>query len=246
MDKVYSHSYCNISASAAEDSSQGLFRSRDPRDLYPTEVDLCIRDLDSSVDSGVEHTRCRVVNHHFWVQNVTESPLNARAWVFQERLLSPRVLHFGHNQLLWECREWEAAESFPDGVPAIMNSNPDGAIKRRYSQDAKWSDIVGTYSRTSLTFASDKLVAVSALAKQMKATLNDEYVAGLWRTPLVTQLLWTISSGWRLRDIRPPSRPLQYRAPTCKYNFMSFRGRFEARSQHSYSCCPLTQRLCWP
>ncbi|KAH9895541.1 heterokaryon incompatibility protein-domain-containing protein [Xylariomycetidae sp. FL2044] len=31
-------------------------------------------------------------------------PLLSRAWFFQERLLSPRVLHFGHSELVWECR----------------------------------------------------------------------------------------------------------------------------------------------
>jgi hypothetical protein len=219
MNKVYSHSYCNIAASAAEDGSQGLFFPRDPRDLQIVEVDLCVRDLKSDVDSDVEHIRYRIVNSHFWAQNVTESVLNTRAWVLQERLLSPRVLHFGCNQLLWECREWEAAESYPNGVPAILSSYPDGAMKYEYCQNANWGEIVKTYSTTSLTFASDKLAAVSALAKQMKDSLNDEYIAGLWRTPLVTQLLWRISSDWRLRDMSPPTRPAQYRAPTCTYAF---------------------------
>jgi hypothetical protein len=31
-------------------------------------------------------------------------PLFTRAWFLQERLLSPRVLHFGHMELFWECR----------------------------------------------------------------------------------------------------------------------------------------------
>ncbi|KAK3386753.1 heterokaryon incompatibility protein-domain-containing protein, partial [Podospora didyma] len=31
-------------------------------------------------------------------------PLINRAWVFQERLLSRRTLHFGASELLWECR----------------------------------------------------------------------------------------------------------------------------------------------
>jgi hypothetical protein len=30
-------------------------------------------------------------------------PLLQRAWVLQERLLSPRVLHFGRHELMWEC-----------------------------------------------------------------------------------------------------------------------------------------------
>ncbi|KAF4495657.1 hypothetical protein FAGAP_8211 [Fusarium agapanthi] len=30
-------------------------------------------------------------------------PLSNRAWVFQERLLSPRTLHFGSDRISWEC-----------------------------------------------------------------------------------------------------------------------------------------------
>ena len=33
------------------------------------------------------------------------SPLGGRGWVLQERLLAPRTLNFGREQLFWECRE---------------------------------------------------------------------------------------------------------------------------------------------
>ena len=32
-------------------------------------------------------------------------PLLTRAWVYQERRLSARVVHIGEKQLYWECRE---------------------------------------------------------------------------------------------------------------------------------------------
>jgi hypothetical protein len=44
-------------------------------------------------------------------------PLFRRAWAFQERLLSPRVLHYAMDQLFWECREHEACQFFPFGLP---------------------------------------------------------------------------------------------------------------------------------
>ena len=34
-----------------------------------------------------------------------DHPLMSRGWMYQERLLSPRVLHFGATELVWECRE---------------------------------------------------------------------------------------------------------------------------------------------
>jgi hypothetical protein len=44
-------------------------------------------------------------------------PLDTRAWVCQERLLSERTVHFAHDQLIWECPSRPlASESFPCGI----------------------------------------------------------------------------------------------------------------------------------
>lgn len=43
--------------------------------------------------------------YHSWHQEITGAKLCGRGWVFQERLLAPRVLHFAKRQLWWECVE---------------------------------------------------------------------------------------------------------------------------------------------
>ena len=40
------------------------------------------------------------------------SPLSGRGWVLQERLLAPRTLHFGREQLFWECCECRHLEGY--------------------------------------------------------------------------------------------------------------------------------------
>lgn len=47
-----------------------------------------------------------------------EEPLSERGWTLQERLLSPRTIHFGSDQMYWECQECLLAE---DG--AIFSPN---------------------------------------------------------------------------------------------------------------------------
>ena len=42
---------------------------------------------------------------------VIHSEMDKRAWIFQERLLSPRILHFGDDQMHWECCTCLAAET---------------------------------------------------------------------------------------------------------------------------------------
>lgn len=62
--------------------------------------------LDVLVPDEEEGTKAYKGRFHcmenFWDVGVSNAPLNQRAWVYQERLLSPRVLHLGSNQAFWE------------------------------------------------------------------------------------------------------------------------------------------------
>lgn len=40
----------------------------------------------------------------------TNFPLLTRAWTYQERMLAPRVVYFGQNELLWDCVENRTCE----------------------------------------------------------------------------------------------------------------------------------------
>lgn len=47
----------------------------------------------------------RPLRHNDFQENVDASPLNKRAWVMQERVLSRRVIHFAREYTYWECGE---------------------------------------------------------------------------------------------------------------------------------------------
>lgn len=57
----------------------------------------------------------------------------------------------------------------------------------RYDQ---WWRIVEDYSRRSLNYQEDKLMALQGIATVFASHCNDEYVSGLWRKDLVARLLW--------------------------------------------------------
>lgn len=90
MEQYYGSAYCTIAADSAEGPDGGLFRPRRARQCVqlPNTRDptlyLCelIDDFDRDVDKGV---------------------LNQRAWVFQERALSCRTIHYTNTQTYWEC-----------------------------------------------------------------------------------------------------------------------------------------------
>jgi hypothetical protein len=57
------------------------------------------------------------------------NPLNTRAWTFQERMLSRRVLHYCETEMVWECDTATRCECESDPRPATtrsLRSSPRG------------------------------------------------------------------------------------------------------------------------
>jgi len=67
------------------------------------------------------------------------------------------------------------------------------------------------YSKCQITREEDKLVAISGMAQRMHQVTNDIYLAGLWRSSLPHNLLWSVLSSSRA------SRPIKYRAPSWSW-----------------------------
>lgn len=66
------------------------------------------------------------------------------------------------------------------------------------------------YTERKLRYYSDRLPAVSGLARAMTNHSGDQYLAGLWRNDLVRGLLWCVSQPLKL-----PHRP---RAPSWSWS----------------------------
>lgn len=158
---------------------------------------------------------------YYWATSVTETPLNKRAWVYQERTLAPRNLIFGETQIHWECCEVRANESFPLKLPPaiassgrkVMVPQVDGAQMRKarglpddstLNAFSLWNEIVSGYTKCQLTYSTDKLIALSGIAAEMHKHINGEYLAGMWRKHLAYQLLWDVrGTQWMTHRTRP-------------------------------------------
>jgi hypothetical protein len=109
--------------------------------------------------------------------------------MMQEPILSRRVLHFGRKQIFWECNSTQACEGFPEGIknwtkqhwydeelkmillppqpPTVAWEPPvPASMAERSVRYADWVFLVDYYSRLDLTYGSDKLMAISALAQE--------------------------------------------------------------------------------
>lgn len=132
MSEIYAGAICTIAATDASDSQNGCFRDRSPLPEYSFE---CV--LMGSPDA---YAFIRTAGGEFpnieslFSTSVENAPLNQRAWTFQERLLSGRVVHFCKSIVLFECHSMRTSELHPaDGVhceretwisyDAIVNKN---------------------------------------------------------------------------------------------------------------------------
>ena len=217
MDAVYRHATCNIAATGYVNGSFGLFSDTIRRPFVVTLSKPVLRDESDFLPAG----SYALVDLDMWTRSVEEAPLNRRGWVVQERFLSPRTVHFGIDQMFWECRELAACEVFRDGIPQaleprntkrefpvvpfhgpfyhMMSGQPViGDGKAVFESLRAWSSVLRSYSASELTVAQDKLIAIAGLARYLQPMLNSDYVAGLWKRFLLSQLLWSSFNlgGW--------------------------------------------------
>ncbi|KAF1918735.1 heterokaryon incompatibility protein-domain-containing protein [Ampelomyces quisqualis] len=206
MARVYQNSLCNIGATASPDSHGGLFFTRQPELLLPGALEI----------GGQAF---QLVPEYPW-EDLEIQPLMKRAWVVQERWLCPRMIHFCHNQIYWECRMGIASEitsmtRYAHNMRLAAHCSRSSAVAEIASA---WNQMVLYYSRGNLKFAKDKLVAFSGMARVMQNTLKDRYIVGLWEEDFLYHLLWMVSPEHKLANEELRCyRPDEYVAPTWSW-----------------------------
>lgn len=203
MPSIYQNSILTIAASKSKNSSEGLF-SPPPKGQRGCKLAVV------TVEGKPYIIYARRALPHWYGLNAFEDlvhlPLLDRGWAYQERLLAPRYLHFGSREILWECKEETMCECHPErlqsaslrkvGYNRLLTSDVLLADKH-----AVWCYIVVEYSRLQLSHQSDRLAAISGLAKQMQPFRDGRYLAGLWEDTLLPSLCWdTLENGYGERS----------------------------------------------
>ncbi|KAK1540866.1 heterokaryon incompatibility protein [Colletotrichum paranaense] len=245
MAEVYRNGVINIAATAASGGNDGLYFKPHPIHSRHLRISFTRPIEGTSPEETGNGERSNVVefgdyfllNSKIWQRGVEEAPLNTRGWVLQERLFSPRVVHFSRHQLFWQCGMDYRIGQFAysnDRIgsfgKAYTNRDPrafsqvlwrlKGMAKEKKDpfilEEAylPWEEVVTTYTAQHLTKGEDKLIAVQALAKAMEEAVDDCYVAGLWESRLVEDLLWVCSAPGERATY---SRQTAWRAPTWSW-----------------------------
>ncbi|CAM1507508.1 Fc.00g071490.m01.CDS01 [Cosmosporella sp. VM-42] len=187
-------------------------------------------------------------------RRVASEPIDTRAWIFQEQILSVRCLQFGNDQTSWRCLESDSEPGFTDGWKATADDRvtSDSSEDFRFSpvtqllhglrlrpfgfelDDAyfEWRSILTIYSQRLLTVPTDRILAASGVAERFGHIFEDEYLAGLWRKDLVRELLWHVTSSNGNSNLR--SRPNGYQGPSWSWTSVNSGVNYSAMTRPNY------------
>lgn len=225
MAKYYQNSFFTVAGFGVTQET-GLFTASS-REFSPNLVRLPYRDR-KGVQKGyfyVYQVDQPGVKEQY-EQEIAQSDLLSRGWIFQEWILSRRVICYTRTACFYQCQKFSPRTTTSNDVnlSILKDGNADLSFKNLFRLDLlttmesifdKWRFAVHTYSSLRLTKASeDRLTALAGIseefAKAITRSVDPErywygfYLSGVWAGDIVVGLLWEMDgacSGQRLSGI---------------------------------------------
>ena len=224
MGRVYRESYLTLKASSASRSQDGFLEDRNSQKDENLGIQARFVCQDGSIGSVI------LLREDKMVPPWPMQPLDSRGWALQEHELSPRILEYGIHQARWLC---QTVDLFDGGLHRSAGKAEEVSIKGGYLaasiyEDTIWSSVVQDYCNRALSFDTDKLPAVAAIAEEYYKNIiyddrgnriTQKYLAGLWLFSLSSLLLWTRSGE--------ATRPTDYRAPSWSWAALNSKISFD-------------------
>lgn len=217
MDRVYSGAICTIVAAQGATANSGIEGIRQhyvPQVGQPTSQRRKLQQVHVSLRGGMSLIAPLAAQNH----KLDDSVWNIRAWTFQERLLSRRLIVFTHGQMIWHCRRMICREDMSvadSGVPypplQWLSLKPqhmgvdtgskwiDGSteITRhgatrlvRSAVFAEYTRAIEEYTHREISYQSDVLNAFAGLLHIFSRFFRCKTLLGLPESLLDVALLW--------------------------------------------------------
>jgi hypothetical protein len=265
MASTYSNCYLNLAATQASNGTGGCLSER-WTPAWASEAsynlsherkpvvshEICIRGEATGVlvrkSLRIAHAQCTSDLAHEFPLDQT-APLLSRAWFYQERLLSPRTVHFHCSEMIWHCMEAVSCEcgsldkasaaieylgraTFPKYTFRLLDNDDYDGYSQHGFQIVLWLTIVHQYSKMRLTHSDDMFPALGGVAFRFRQRVDPgRYLAGLWESELAMCLLWQVYSNPEANPSRKyidTARPTTYRAPTWSWASFDFDPAYRA------------------
>ncbi|KAK2769598.1 heterokaryon incompatibility protein [Colletotrichum kahawae] len=189
MMDIYANSFVTITAREPSSCKIGFLGRQQ---LGSTEWQKPIR---ARVPPGLGPSGDRLFVRGGEVEQFQVFSLDSRGWCLQENILPQRRLVFDGREMAWHCRERNMCEcghldeDVDVGDESLMSGSIDGPknLLELSQLHREWLKLVELYSRRFLTRSSDKLVALSGLARLFQQRLasakvlsRDEHIIAIF------------------------------------------------------------------
>lgn len=247
MSEVYSNCFVTIAADCAGDSQHGFLTGHRP--------EISVKEFECP-GVGTESSKVYVRKKGYKAESTfnyhirkpeSHSTLSSRGWILQESVLAPRILHFTAEELAWECSSISMCECQVYPHP-VSSETPVKLALRDIAAHGQWEKLVMNFTGRNLTYASDRLPAISGLASQLHTSLQAEYWAGFWSDTFPQCLLWFVLDRHNdNRGTRSKSkRILPVQAPTWSWASVTGRVILSSRDSNFESALEDVKVTCIP
>ncbi|GAB7351892.1 hypothetical protein MBLNU459_g2435t1 [Dothideomycetes sp. NU459] len=226
MDRIYGSALVNIVAADGRDAHAGLsgIKSKHtPQAIGSVDRQRSFNQLSADFTDGVSLVaplRSDIV--------IDATPWNSRAWTFQERLLSRRLIVFSQGQMTWHCRsmicredmpvadsgcphtplEWlglkprylgvDTAKTWVDGNIEISRHETTHIV--RSGTFAEYAKVIEEYTHRRMSFETDVIDALAGLSHIFTLCFKSKLIYGLPSNLLDVALLWRPTQQLYLRE----------------------------------------------
>lgn len=216
MAKYYQNSFFTVAGFGVTQNT-GLFATA-AQDLGPNLVRLPYRDRQGD-QKGYFYV-CHIDHSEIKKQydsEIAQSDLLSRGWIFQEWILSRRVISYTRTACFYQCQRTSPRTTTSNDVNLdILNEkHADISLKKHFRLDflkleesifLRWRFAVHTYSSLHLTKAGeDRLTALAGISQEFTIAINRAtghednwksfYLSGLWAGDIVAGLLWEMDGA---------------------------------------------------
>ena len=240
MDRVFSGAICTIVAAQGATANSGIEGIRQhyvPQVGQPASQQRMLQQVQVGLKGDLSLIAPLGAQNH----QLDESVWNIRAWTFQERLLSRRLIVFTHGQMIWHCRKMICREDMSvqdSGVPypplQWLSLKPqhmgvdtgskwiDGSTEiTRHSATrlvrsvvfAEYTRAIEEYTHREISYELDVLNAFAGLLHIFSRFFRCKTLLGLPEGLLDVALLWK------------PTRQLQRRSGFPSWSWAGWVGR---------------------
>lgn len=229
MANIFRQAYCTIAAASASGSSDGFLNPRTERRWFK---------LSDKEDDNPTYLYASEVVANF-NRDVVDGPLNERAWVFQERTLSSRIIHFTTEQIYLECGYGCICENMTYSFKplTLLGScrfpEPNPGYPRRTKESA-FEETFTKFTTLAITFESDRPLAVAGLEQRLAQFYGTESTYGIVHAFLARSLFWNRAGAKRLKHIK-----FLEAHPVPSWSWMAYHGKIQ------YGCSQLKVNVDW-